>query len=137
MGTTMSDTLTIQINGEERELFMSFGLLNELTAIIGDPSRVGAVSLDPELRAKFLSAIFAKRKKSGKIEEAIDYDDLEVSLDDVEKTMSWGQEHVLNFFVRSFRNIQTVTEKYKDEVTSLTSSLTGSKASASKKQSSS
>lgn len=137
LGTTMStisDKLTIKINDEERELFMSFGLLNELTKIVVDPSRVGAVNLDPELRESFLTALFAKRKKSGKVEEDIDYDDIDISVEDVESALSWAQEHVLSFFVRSFRNIQTVTEKYSEEVTSLTSSLAGSKGSVSKKQ---
>jgi len=130
---TPTDTITITINEESRDIFMSFGLLNELTTIVGDPSRVAAVHLDPELRETFLTALFAKRKKSGKIEENIDYDDLDISVEDVEKALTWSQEHVLSFFVRSFRNIQTVTEKYQEEVTSLTSSLAGSKTSASKK----
>jgi ABC-type Fe3+ transport system substrate-binding protein len=131
-----SDKLTVTINDEERELFMSFGLLDELTRIVKDPARIGSINLDPDLRQEFLTATFAKRKKSGKIEEPTDFDDLDVSIEDIEKTISWAQEHVLNFFVRSFRNIQKVTEQYQTEITDLTSSLAGSKGSASKKQSS-
>ena len=130
---TTPDTLTIIINNEERELFMSFGLLNELTIIVGDPSRVGSITLEPDLREKFLTALYAKRKKSGKIEDTVEYDDLEIALEDVDKSLTWAQEHVLSFFVRSFRNIQMVTDKYSAEITSLTSSLDGSKNSASKK----
>lgn len=129
----MSDTITIKQNDEDRELFMSFGLLNELTRIIGDPGRVPQVALEPDLRDEFLTALFAKRKKSGKIEEAADIDDLDVSYEDVEKALTWAQEHVMSFFVRSFRQIKAVTEKHEAEVTSLTSSLAGSKSSASKK----
>lgn len=133
----MSDTLSITLNGEERELFMSFGLLNELTTIVQDPTRIGSVNLDPELRETFLTALFAKRKKSGKIEEAIDFDDLDVSVEDVETAIEWATDHVLSFFVRSFKRIQQVTDNYKDEVTNLTSSLTGSQKSPSRKPSSS
>lgn len=129
----MSDTITIKQNDEDRELFMSFGLLNELTRIIGDPSRVTQVALDPALRDEFLTALFAKRKKSGKIEEAADIEDLDISYEDVEKALTWAQEHVMSFFVRSFRQIKAVTEKHEAEVTSLTSSLGGSKSSPSKK----
>ncbi len=129
----LSDTISITVDGETRDIFMSFGLLNELTSIIKDPSLVGAVQLNPELRETFLTAILAKRKKSGKIEEAIDFDDIDISVGDVERVLPWAQEHVLSFFVRSFRNIQTVTERYSAEVTSLTSSLVGSKDSVSKK----
>lgn len=133
----MSDIFKITINGEDRELFMSFGLLNELTTIVQDPSRIGAVSLDPALREQFITALVAKRKKSGKIQEPVSFDDLEVSIEDLETALTWALDHVLSFFVRSFRNIKRVTEKYGEEVSNLTSSLTGSEKSASKKRSSS
>lgn len=129
----MSETITVNLNGEDREIFMSFGLLNELTKIVADPSRLGAINLDPELREEFLISLLSKRKKSGKIEEVVDFDDMEISIEDIEKVISWAQEHVMSFFVRSFRNIQQVTGKYQEEVTSLTSSLAGSKSSPSKK----
>lgn len=130
----MSDTITIKQNDEDRELFMSFGLLNELTRIIGTPDRVPQVALDPNLRDEFLTALFAKRKKSGKIEEAADIEDLDVSYEDVELVLRWAQEHVMSFFVRSFRQIKAVTDKHEAEVMNLTSSLVGSKSSPSKKE---
>lgn len=137
MTTKVSDTLTIKIGEVDRELFMSFGLLNELTSIIRDPARIPAVTLETDLRNQFLSAILAERKKSGKIVNPVEIDDIEITYEDAERAMAWGQEHVMDFFIRSFRQISRVTEAHEQEVTSLTSSLGGSKSSASKKPSSS
>ena len=130
---TLSDRFPITINEEARELFMSFGLLDELTRVVGDPARIGTVTLDPEFRQEFLTKLFAKRKKSGKIEEQTDFDDLDVAVEELEAALVWAQEHVLSFFVRSFRNIQKVTDHYGTEITNLTSSLAGSKSSPLKK----
>ena len=133
----MSDTFPITINNEEREIFMSFGLLNELTTIVQDPSRISTISLDPQLRNAFITSLLSERKKSGKVLNAFDLDDTEVSYEAVENAIAWAQEHVMSFFVRSYRQIARVTEKHQEEVTALTSSLGGSKGSSSKTPSSS
>jgi len=131
MSNTLSDKLSITVDENERELFMSFGLLNELTTIIGDPARVSAVAVDPELRTEVLCAALAERKRSGKIIKAVDFDDLDISVEDVENVISWVMEHSLSFFVRSLRKVVDLTKAHQGEMTDLASSLAGSPSSPS------
>jgi hypothetical protein len=123
-----NDKITVKLNGKERELFMSFGLLNSLTRIVDDPSRVPAVRTDPELRDAALAAALAERKPSGKIEKEVDIDDIDITIEDVERTLDWVMEHVMSFFVRALKKVVAVTEANKADMEALASSVNGLKA---------
>lgn len=123
-----NDKITVTLNGKERELFMSFGLLNNLTRIVDDPTRVPAIRTDSELRDAVLSAALAERKTSGKIEKEVDIDDIDITIDDVERTLDWVMEHVMGFFVRALKKVVEVTEANKADMEALASSVNGLKA---------
>ena len=127
----LPETFQVKVNGEDREIFMSFGLLNELTTIVGDPGAVAAITMNPEMRNKVLASALAKRKPSGKIEEKVDIDDVEITIKDVESLLDWVAGHVMSFFVRSLRKVAAVNEKYEAPLKDLVSSLGGSRGSAS------
>jgi len=133
----MDDKLTVTLDGEERQLFMSFGLLNALSSLVEDPGRVPLIAAEPKTRTEVLRAVFAKRKRSGKIVEAVeDLDDIEVSVEDVEKVLHWVMEHTMGFFLRSAHMVIDVTERHKDKLEDLQSFMSGSQASASRTASS-
>lgn len=128
----MTDKLTITFAGQERELFMSYGLLNELAKLVGSPEVAPSITLDEHLREEVLKACLAERKASGKITAAVkDMDDLDISVEDVERILDWATENVLNFFVRSLGKMVQRVEANKDTLEALKSSLDGLQASAS------
>ena len=126
--TKLSDRLSVKLEDKEHEVFMSFGLLNELTTLVDDPSRVPAIPIDPVLRTAVLGACFAQRKKSGKVEKPVDMEDIDVSIEDAENTVAWVMDHLTSFFVRALRKVVAVSEANKVEAEALASSLSGSKA---------
>ena len=128
MSSNVSDTITVTINGKEQDVFMSFGLLNYLSSIVSDPSQVPAIPVTPVLRDGVLKALFAKRKKSGKVEEEVDYDDLDVSIEDAERALDFAMEHLTNFFIRALKKVVAMSERNREEMASLESSLDGLKA---------
>lgn len=128
----MSDKLSITYQGVERELFMSYGLLNELAKLVQSPEIAPSISLDEHLREEVLKACLAERKPSGKVLKAVeDMDDLEVSVEDIEAILDWATENVLSFFVRSLGKMVKRVEANKDVLEGLKSSLDGLQASAS------
>ncbi|MBD9544258.1 hypothetical protein IB276_32965 [Ensifer sp. ENS04] len=128
----MSDKLSIIYEGNDRELLMSYGLLNELAKIVGSPEVAPSISIDESLRADVLAACLAERKPSGKVVKPVaDMDDLDISIDDIEKILDWATEAVLNFFVRSLGKMVKRVEANKDVLEGLKSSLDGLQASAS------
>ncbi|MES0134511.1 hypothetical protein NKJ88_06045 [Mesorhizobium sp. M0016] len=122
-----SPTLTIKLDEAERELFMSFGLLNELSILVGDPGRIASVPVNSDMRRDILMACLAVRKKSGKVEKPVaDFDDLDISISDVEAILTWTMDHLMDFFVRSLKKVNQVMATHKTDLDTLASSLAGS-----------
>jgi hypothetical protein len=128
----MSDKLSVTFEGNERELFMSYGLLNDLAKLTGSPEIAASMSIDQHLREETLKLTLAERKASGKILKHVDdIDDLDMSVSDVEAILDWATEHVLSFFVRSLGKTMKRVEANRDVLEGLKSSLDGLQASVS------
>lgn len=94
-------TCDLQVNGEAREIFMSYGLINELSRIVQDPARIPAIYVDPDVRDAVLLAILAERNEAGKVlNKAKDIYDFAVSLKDIDKMLGWAMTHLTDFFVQ-------------------------------------
>jgi len=130
------DHFEIKQDGENREIFMSFGLLNEITKLMGDPATAASAFFNPELREKVLLAALHVRSKTGKIEHEVEnLDDLDIDFASMEELLAWEVDHALAFFTRSMDRVV----KLKGQLENLQqagSSLNGSQASPSKKPSS-
>lgn len=134
--STPKEHFTITQDGEDREIFMSFGLLNEITTLLGDPAVAASVYFQPELRENVLVAALHERSKTGKVINRVEgIDDVEISVDQIEELLAWEVEHAIAFFARSIDRVGRVKgqlEKFKVDM----STLSGSQGSPSKKQSS-
>lgn len=134
-----SDTFTMVIDGEARDIFMSFGLLNELTGVVGDPLRCAQLYLDPDLRTVVVGACLHERDKRGKIiKEVKAITDVEVNIEEVELLLGWVADHMLSFFSRSLKTILAMGPQLSEmealvETGDLKPSMVGSNASRSKK----
>jgi hypothetical protein len=129
----LSSTFEVTVNGDKREIFMSYGLLTHLVSVIGDATRVPAVVVDGALREAVMKALLAKRKPSGKIvEELADYDDLDIEISEVENLLAWAQGHVLGFFLRALEKAGKQMEAFAGTMASLQSLQAGLTSSASK-----
>lgn len=128
----LEDVIEVTIGEDTREIFMSYGLLNELSKIAGSPEVIAAVAVDAELRDNMMIAVLAERKKSGKIVTPIeDLDEVEISYQDAEKLLKWALEHTMGFFMRSLENVAEMTESHQEVMAELMSSLDGQLDSAS------
>ena len=103
------ETITIEMfDGTEKEFFMSYGLLSELTKLTPNLDVTSELYSDPELRGKFLSAIVSERTRTGKVLNKIDVLDFEAHNDELERLLAWGQANVTAFFIR---NLQRFAEQ--------------------------
>jgi hypothetical protein len=127
----MEDKLEIQVltsdsTSETRTVFMSYGLLNSLTGLIGDPDRAVMLETDPELCSTIVTAVFVPRTPSGKINVKLeDYDPPGLTTTEAEKLFDWVKGHVVDFFTRRLRSSLKLMEDRKDELKAIGSSLVG------------
>lgn len=138
----MNDKIEIQITNPDnstavRELFMTYGLLNSLTSLIGDPDKVVMLETDPELVRTLITAVFIPRTPSGRISVNIDdYDPPGMSLTEGNKVIDWVKEHVLDFFIQRMQKSMKLAKEREDQMKEIGSLLTGLAREASKTSSS-
>ena len=77
------DLFNITVNGDEHEIKMTFGLLNNLCRKVGDIEAAAVIALDTNLRDAILIELLSKRDSKGKILEPIDLDSLEADPDSI------------------------------------------------------
>lgn len=110
--------LTVKLNDSDRELFMSFGLLNRVTKILGGTEGVEALARDPDLQEKVLLEVFTVREKGKDIEVPESLDDISISLEDVSNVLEWVGGHVIDFFMtqaeRATKNLQKESKRMGD-----------------------
>jgi hypothetical protein len=96
----------IECGGETKSIFMSYYLLNALSALSQeDPVKWEMISIDEELRRKVLDLLLTKVDiKNQKKEIIVDRDYLlyEANPDISEELILWAQEHVKDFFTTRF-----------------------------------
>lgn len=125
-------SIKVTINGEEREVFMSFALLNHLVAIIEDVTRLPMIQTDPLVRSIFLTELLHVRTKGGKVTERVEIDDLDMSMDEIQDLLEFASEHVLDFTLGALERAAALQIKSQARMLSLKSTQAGLVASASK-----
>lgn len=114
-----SDTFKIKVDGKEREILMSYGILNMLANMIGDVERMLLVAADMKIQESFVKILLAPRDEKGKpLVEECEYFNLNVSNDSIVDLLSWASEHVSSFLFkladRQVKILEGQREKLKD-----------------------
>jgi|GEM_PF-1338766 len=101
------DRIQIKVNGETRDLFMSFGLLNELCALIPDAHAATQIALNADLRDVALITVLSPRDENGVIPEdkVFNVKTMDIPLDEADKLLDWVSEHILYFFLNALRRV--------------------------------
>ena len=101
-----TDTYTYKVDGEDKEIFMSYGLLNKLSQMIGGNQNLDNLLLDMNLQLKVL-------------QEVLGNDMDKMTRAQVTPVLGWVAEHVVDFMISSCEEFQEVNEKFKDRMEAL------------------
>lgn len=118
----------------EHEIFMSAGLLRRLAGLsqaFGDPSRMWT---DAVAQGMMVVEMLSPRNKRGEEEKVYDSEDFEMTIEDSEKLVDWGREHVIAFFGRATQGFEKAITQA-GNLKTLTDSLSGLQALVVEKQS--
>jgi hypothetical protein len=130
---TTHDRIAITVDGQPKELFMSFGLLSECLAIVQDLPNVAMLGIQAELRNSVLFCVLSERDPKGKIVgDGYNPFVTEVSTEDAMVVIRWVAEHTLSFFLKAMESNLRVHQAHEGDLNSMASGL-GSKGSLSKK----
>lgn len=122
----MSDTFTITVNGTERDLKMSFGLLNSVCRVVGDVDGAAMISMDPALRQAVLEELLSTRDTRGKITERVDLDTLDVEPDAIVDLLDWAGNHAMDFFLKGLEKAKALQDRNMSRIKALMPTSPGS-----------
>jgi hypothetical protein len=97
-----TDRLRLMVNGKQKELFMSFALLNTLIIPFNTVDQLIELNSEPDLRNFVLEMCLAQRGEEGEIVEKFPLHTLAIS--EVEPIFAWVKEHIEDFFIMRLKN---------------------------------
>lgn len=136
-----NDRLTVRVNNEDREIFMSGGLVRRLASITGLLKDYTTLFTNIPVQEQLTIECMRPRKIAGQpVDSSLEYtlDDFEMSTEDMRKLMEWVADHCLHFFLSSATsatNLVVKNEKPLTNLMKLTQSPTGSPPSTEEKPS--
>mgnify|MGYP007011837141 CR=1 FL=1 len=123
-----SERLKIRIGDQEHELLMTYGLLTRLTIISSSADSIIEGTVDPTSRDAIIITCLTKNGRSGVLDPGFDFEDLDMSVAQVEEIFDWAMSHLIDFFMRRLEAGARISAPYKDRLQALTSSIAGSEA---------
>jgi hypothetical protein len=94
---------TFKTSNESYDLFMSFGLLNQLSRFFTDLSELDEIYRNPEVKGAILIECLSERDTRGGITSPFNLMELECTNADVEELLVWVEQHLTDFFVQALR----------------------------------
>ena len=118
--TKPNHKITVNLDGKDKQVLMSFGLLNVLMTYVQNPMDVLGLPLDAELTQTLISECLAERNHEGVLTS---YPNLfTLDPDDGERIVIWVVDHLSYFFVQT---LSQQPERLKALATALTSQTFG------------
>lgn len=117
------------VNGEERDIFMSFALLNRLSYLTGGAEGVEHLPLimvDPTIREAVLKELLAERSKTGRVKQEVELEDLELDLETIPDLLDWASAHILDFCLAGLEKSKALQFRNQARLLNLKSIQTGS-----------
>lgn len=122
-------TFTLEIDDKDHEVFMSYGLLDEICRLCGgDPDATLQLALDDDLRSAALRALLSKRDKKGKITDEFNAFIVKVDAEDLGELIDWAGAHALDFFLARLEKMKQTGEARKVRLEALRSTSSGGPA---------
>lgn len=97
----LKQTFTITVNGETRQIKMTYGLLNTLIRLIGDVDNVVQIGLVNEVRDAALTVLLSVRGPDGTVITEINPAFIDADPAEIADLLFWSQEHLMDFFLKT------------------------------------
>lgn len=103
MSDALDDKITVKVDGADREVEMSYGLLTLCTRLIKNDNDLGGGN--PEVRDALLEAALTKRNGAGKAAEDFKLAEHALTVADATRVFAWVQGHLIDFLSQTARGL--------------------------------
>lgn len=122
---------------QERQFFMSAGLIRRLAGLVGNQDDMSRMYVDPVLQEVLLVEAIRPRTERGKEIDPATYtlEDYEMDQETADRVLEWIEGHIFNFFIKSALKVSKAASDKNSPLQKLTQSVTGLQALLPEKQS--
>ncbi len=111
MSDNPSVTFNISVNDEDKEVFMSFALLNTITGYFRTAEELEQILLNPDVRASVITELLSERNETGRITKNFDINTMKADPDQILDLLEWVSEHVETFFMKALQRAKQRMKK--------------------------
>ncbi|GFD70942.1 hypothetical protein KUL118_01720 [Tenacibaculum sp. KUL118] len=111
MSDNPATRFNLRVNDEDKEVFMSFALLNTITGYFRSAEELDQILLNPEIRNSIITELLSERNENGRITKNFDTTKMVVDHDEVLDLLEWVAEHVENFFMKALQRAKQRMKK--------------------------
>ena len=104
-------TFNISVNGEDKEVFMSFALLNTITGYFRNAEELEQILLNSDVRASVITELLSERNETGRITKNFDINRMKADPDQILDLLEWVSEHVETFFMKALQRAKQRMKK--------------------------
>lgn len=106
----------IEVNftdGTSKKVFMSFGLINCLSQVVGGLEQLPFIYSESSLREVLITSSLSDRAPDGSIPSPEEFDELgqKLTVAEGERLLSWIEDHLASFFIRSLQRLKVIAER--------------------------
>ena len=123
--------LSVIGSDKPRTVFMSFGMLSELTSVVPDVDSLGQIHVDPEIRASVLRVLLSDRDEKGEISTEHTVYSMPMMPPDAISLLNWAHRHVAAYFMDALQNMSKTAGALQGVMETMMSSLPTTQDSAS------
>ena len=109
----LSNSITVTLAGEQKNILMSFAKLNRCNFLLGDIDNLANVMMAPSMREAIVKEMISDRGAP------IDIHDIDLSNDDVIRLLDFVSEHLLDFTLRALDKATALSDKNADKLKAL------------------
>lgn len=126
-----SDKLEIKVYDDskqlvDREIVMTFGLLNVLARLVGDINRIGLIDLVSETADEVMFEVLSERDSKGRpVDRKAVVPDMPA--EDANRVFDWVKESLMDFFIRRLLNTADLMQRNQAKMALVASSMVSSK----------
>lgn len=106
----------IEVNftdGTSKKVFMSFGLINCLSQVVGGLEQLPFIYSESSLREVLITSSLSDRAPDGSIPKPEEFDEIgqKLTVAEGERLLSWIEDHLASFFIRSLQRLKVLAER--------------------------
>lgn len=135
---TPDSRMKVTVNGQEKEVFMSAGMIRRLASISNELEDISSIYLDPDVQERCLVHLLVDRDNRGVPTEEptkLSMMAFEMEPDDADKLAQWVGDHLMAFFIKGAKNMRQSIQLQEKTFQNLAQSLIGTKNSMESMQS--